>query len=115
MSKDKNEHPGNTPELHHPMRGDNVEAWLKWHRDLAHPPFGEGYMTLDFMLDEYRELADTGRSLTDRMEEEPENLTPAQRRMRRDQKRQEKAAREAGVPIELSIPKNEIDLKLEGQ
>lgn len=105
MSNDKpkkNEHPGNTPEVHFPMRDDNVAEWLKWHRDAAHPPFGEGYNTLDVLLDEYRELADTGRSLRDKIDEEPEDLTPAERRMRRDRKRQEKAARDAGVP--LSIP-----------
>jgi len=46
-----------------PMRGDEVEAWIKRRRDEM-PRTGDEWATLDWMLDEYRERADTGTPLS---------------------------------------------------
>lgn len=47
---------------HIPHRGSNVEAWLKRERD-SYEESGECWLTIDSLLDEYRELADTGKDL----------------------------------------------------
>jgi hypothetical protein len=46
-----------------PARGDEVEAWIKRRRDEM-PRTGDEWHTLDWLLDEYRERADTGTPLT---------------------------------------------------
>jgi hypothetical protein len=46
-----------------PARGDDVEAWIKRKRDEM-LPFGDDRATLDWLLDMYREHADTGTPLS---------------------------------------------------
>lgn len=55
---------GGAPEPdHQPIRGDAVEAWIKYWRD-GYAGFKDSvYVTLDDMLDDYRLAADTGQTL----------------------------------------------------
>lgn len=55
--------PENVPDQHQPMRGDPVETWLKYNRDLHTPPTTLEWEAINWLLDEYRERADTGRPL----------------------------------------------------
>lgn len=49
---------------HQPMRGSDVEAWLKRHRDDIGPSeYGPLKDLVDWLLDDYREHADTGTPL----------------------------------------------------
>lgn len=47
---------------HQPVRGDDVEAWLKRHRNL-YVPDSPAWSALDAALDHYREKADYGLRL----------------------------------------------------
>ena len=47
---------------HRPMRGDEVEAWIKRKRDEFSATLA--YWTLDDLLDDYRLHADTGTPLS---------------------------------------------------
>lgn len=45
-----------------PERGDAIERWLKAVRDcFDHPDDRASYITVDSLLNEYREAADEGR------------------------------------------------------
>jgi hypothetical protein len=46
-----------------PARGDDVEAWIKRKRDEM-PNMLDEWATLDWLLDMYREHADTGTPLS---------------------------------------------------
>lgn len=64
---------------HHPRRGDQVEAWIKQRRDdlRARTPLGAhmpGYIELNDLLDEYRLASDTGQSLENMVNGEPEDI-----------------------------------------
>jgi hypothetical protein len=48
--------------VHRPMRGDDVEAWLKRQRD-SYPVAEFGWSVIDRLLDEYRCCADYGHTL----------------------------------------------------
>lgn len=50
-----------------PKRGDEVEAWLKGHRDGVEKK-SIGWWVLDDLIDEYRLRSDYGKSLTDDIE-----------------------------------------------
>lgn len=57
------------PLIHQPVRGSDVEAWIKARRD-ERDIDPDAKTALDNLLDEYRLCADTGRSLTEKMENE---------------------------------------------
>ena len=50
------------PGPHRAQRGSDVEAWIKRHRDKL-PRVSESWADLDWLLDDYREHADTGTPL----------------------------------------------------
>jgi hypothetical protein len=53
---------------HRAMRGDNVDAWLKRHRETYRGADGAltgAWYVIDALLDDYRDHADTGTPLTE--------------------------------------------------
>lgn len=54
---------------HQARRGDEVEAWLKRHRD-AYPDTSIAWIKIDGLLDDYRLHADTGTPLSGEVDEE---------------------------------------------
>jgi hypothetical protein len=76
---------------HHPRRGDQFEAWIKFTRDQHRDPrqprpvrgltdaqlrSEAGWEALDHLLDEYRLAADTGQTLEEIVNEDPPDLRP---------------------------------------
>lgn len=63
---------------HYPRRGDQVEAWIKDRRDehKSRSDWGDTVAeALDNLLDEYRLAADTGQSLENIVNGEPEDTS----------------------------------------
>ncbi|WP_045740756.1 hypothetical protein [Actinoplanes rectilineatus] len=55
------------PAVHEAMRGSDVEAWLKRHREAYREPDGTvtgAWHAIDGILDDYRDHADTGTPLS---------------------------------------------------
>lgn len=54
---------------HVPHRGSDVEAWIKRERDAHGSPADDAWRVLDYLLDDYREHADTGVPLGEEVHE----------------------------------------------
>jgi hypothetical protein len=72
---------------HYPHRGDQIEAWIKDRRDAEDQTrpwdtYGP-WDALDVLLDEYRLAADTGQSLENIVNGEPEDVPPARARKKK--------------------------------
>jgi hypothetical protein len=96
---------------HIPQQEDQITEWLTARREQTQPYYGEAWMALDNLLTEYREAAEQKKSLRDVIDAEPEHLTPAQRRARRELRRQRDAERTLGIPEDwkMAPPKLEGD------
>lgn len=63
LLRDTPSEPGKPLPVAPPRRGDEIEAWIRhWRESYRYTDESHAFWAIDGMLDEWRQLADTGRS-----------------------------------------------------